>query len=483
MKQIKKAIALMCAASMVVPTGVWVNAEETEEPVTITWYRRCSTVNDDEKMVEDAINAYIEPLIGVRVNVLNSAESTEISLALAAGDDIDLWWDANWNCLEGMVVNGSAYNLADVIDDYPLLKDSIPEQVWDSCREYGGLYYVPVYKESGTGYGLAVPTAMVEKYGWDLSSIEEIADLEPMLADMYADGVEYAYVVSGTAPACWMLDDFVRIATTSGGNDYATIRRDDPSQVINYIETEEYKEYCELMHSWFEKGYINEVEASESVDTAKMIELASTGNLGFVFWSSTPDGKANATSRYGVDMEVIDMTGNYISVGSAAGSVYCVNAKTEKIDAVMKFLGLLSTDETLANLALYGIEGEHYNMIDGKVEMIPDSGYSYGSAWCVCNVNAPSLKVGEADDKKEQYEAFNNSLVTCVSSGFKLDKTNVEAELTALDGAFAEYRSLLEKGVYDPEEYLPKLQEALRKGGVEKCIAEVQTQWDAFQAQ
>lgn len=480
--KMKKAIALMCAAGMVMPTGIMASAEEAQEPVSITWYRLGSQINKDEKMVEDAINAYIEPLIGVHVNVLNSQESTELTLALAAGDDIDLWWDASWSNLRGMMKNGSAYDLADVIDDYPELKASIPEHIWESCiNTEGNLFYVPIYKESGGGYGLAIPTAMVEKYGWDISTVDEFTDLEPMLEDMYADGVEYAYVTANSWPQTWMMDTFVRVPPV-GSYDYAVMRRDDPETVINYYETEEFKEYCELMHSWFEKGYINEIEASELIEQAKMNELAKEDNLGFTTWATVPDGKANASARYGVDMEIIDMTKNYIYAGSAAGSVYVVNAKTEKLDAVMKFLELLSTDETLADLALYGIEGEHYNLVDGKVELIPDSGYSYGGAWCVCNVNAPTLKVDEAEDKKEQYAAFNDSLITCIASGFIFDETNVETEITAIKGVLAEYLALLQNGIYDPDEYLPKFQEALKKAGIDKCIAETQTQWDAFLA-
>lgn len=479
--KMKKAAALVCAAGMVMPAGLVAGAEEAQEPVSITWYRLGSQVNEDEKMVEDAINAYIEPLIGVHVNVLNSQENTELTLALAAGDDIDLWWDANWSNLNTLSTNGSTYDLADVIDNYPELKASIQEHIWESCKnQEGNLYYVPIYKEAGEGYSYTIPTAMVEKYGWDLSTVHELADLEPMLADMYADGVEYAFVKTNTYSCNMQMDTFARLTTYA--NDFACIRRDDPTKVVSYIDTEEFEAYCKLMHSWFENGYINDIEATENLSTDQLSELASEGNLGFVQWVTTPDGKANASSRYGVDMEIVPITENYIAAGSAAGSVYCVNAKTEKLDAVMKFLQLLSTDETLANLALYGIEGEHYNLVDGRVELIPDSGYAYGGAWCVCSANAPTLKVGESDDKKEQYTEFNNSLVTCVTSGFVFDQTNIETEVTAMKGVFSEYRDLLERGVYDPDEYLPKLREGLKEAGLEKAIADVQAQWDAFLA-
>lgn len=482
----RKCVALIGAAAMLASMcGSWtVMAEESEESVTITWYRKSWSANEDEKLVEAAINEYIEPLIGVKVNVLNSCESTEISLALAAGDDIDLWWDAAWNNMNNFIAGNSAYDLTDVIDNYPALKESIPELVWDACKQNGKLWYIPVYKEAGEGYSLTVPTAQVEKYGWDLSSITELKDIEPMLEDLYNDGAEAAYI-AGTSYADFILRDlYANMAETSDGGVYAVVSREDPSTVVNFLETPEYEEFLNLMHSWFEKGYINEGEASENMSMdATVTELRNTGDNGFCGWVSVPTDKSDATSRFGMDVEVVPLTKNYADTDSAAGSVYMVNAKTEKLDAVMKFVELLSTDETLANLALYGIEGEHYNLVDGRVELISDSGYYYPGNWIVCSAAAPTMKVGEPEDKVEKYTEFNENLEVSVTNGFRFDKTNVEAEVTALDGVFAEYLALLSRGIYDPEEYLPKFQEAAKNAGIDTVIAEIQIQWDAFFAE
>lgn len=457
---------------------------ETDEPVTITWYRVAWHTNEDEKLVEDAINEYIEPLIGVNVKLMNEAENTEISLALAAGEDIDLWWDAAWNKMNSFIAGNSAYDLTEVIDNYPTLKASIPEVVWNSCLQNGKLWYVPIYKESGTGSGLSVPTAQVEKYGWDLSSVNELKDIEPMLKDLYDDGADAAYIIHTAYADFGLRDTFASLAQTSNQGVYAVIRRDDPTKVLNFLETPEYKEFLDLMHSWYENGYINEAEALEGMGEDTVVtEKRKAGDNGFTGWLMVPDSKAQASNRYQMDVEIIPLSKNYADTDSAAGSVLMVNAKTEKIDAVMKFIELLNTDETLANLALYGIEGKHYNLVDGRVELIPDSGYSYPGAWIVCNVTTPTLMVGESEDKAEQYDAFNNSLEISVSNGFRFDSSNVEAELTALDGVFAEYLELVDRGVYDPDEYLPKFQNAAKNAGIDTVIAEIQRQWDAFLAE
>lgn len=483
--KLKRSTALLSTAAMTMSlfAGFQGTALAEEEPVTINWYRVAWHTNEDEKMVEDAINEYIEPLIGVNVKLMNAAENTELTLSLAAGEDIDMWWDASWSTMNTLIQGSSAYDLTDVIDNYPTLKESIPDVVWESCLQSGKLWYVPIYKESGLGTSLTVPTSIAEKYGWDLSTVKELKDLEPMLEQLLADGVEYPFVHQVYYAETALKDTFATIKKTSIGQAYAVVRRDDPTTVLNLTEQPEYKEYLELMHSWYEKGYINEEEAVSDIIENTVIELRKEGNNGFFAWANTPDGKANASNRFGMDVELIPMTKNYAETDSAAGSVLMVNAKTEKLDAVMKFIELLNTDETLATLATYGIEGEHYSLVDGRVELIADSGYSYPGAWIVCNVTTPTLLVGESEDKKEQYDEFNENLEISVTNGFRFDESNVEAELTAIEGVSAEYLELLERGVYDPEEYLPAFQEALKSAGIDTVIAEAQAQWDAFLAE
>ena len=91
MKKRTLAVALVCAMICSLLGGI-AFAENTE-PVTINWYRVTWHSNVDEELVENAINEYIEPLIGVNVNIMNDAESTALDLALAAGEEPRVVWN------------------------------------------------------------------------------------------------------------------------------------------------------------------------------------------------------------------------------------------------------------------------------------------------------------------------------------------------------------------------------------------------------
>ena len=63
----------------------------------------------------------------------------------------------------------------------------------------GKNYFVPVYKDNVEGYDVLFRKDLVDKYGWDISSVKTLADIEPMLADLEAEGLKYPYLSQKTA--------------------------------------------------------------------------------------------------------------------------------------------------------------------------------------------------------------------------------------------------------------------------------------------
>ena len=91
---------------------------------------------------------------------------------------------------DNLVSGKAAYDLSELLPGTDLY-NSIPEAVWESSRYNGKDYFIPCYKESSEGYDLVYPTEKALKYGWDLSSVKKLEDLEPMLEQLKQDGVKY----------------------------------------------------------------------------------------------------------------------------------------------------------------------------------------------------------------------------------------------------------------------------------------------------
>lgn len=455
--------------------------DEPTEPVNIILHRTdWDSENTTEEPVIEALNEYLAEKINVTVTVINNKQGYKIADMLAAGEEIDMWWETGINRLNNYIATKAGYELTDVIENYPDLYNSMPEKFWETSKFGGKLWTIPVYKEGASGWGLIFRNEYVEKYNWDLSTVETWADMEPMLADLKEEGLEYPYAKHHMMyDNAWGLDEFAFVYS------YAGIDRDgDTTKIVNITETEEYKEYLDLMYDWNQKGYISQTEQT-SLEATVINENIANGNVGIVWWNSVPDNQAQAEVSYDFPLTVVDVTDAYMDTGSTAGSYYMINSKIseEKLDACLKFVELLFTDKTVANLLTYGIEGTHYTYnADGQVEVIPENGYTYIGRWATTSVKAADQLAGEKPNLGALYDEFNENAQMSVKAGFHFDASNVEVEVAALDAVISEYQRLLEHGFYDPDEYLPKYQKALSKAGINKVIAEIQAQYDVFLA-
>ena len=453
------------------------SSDSSEKPVTIKWFRSYAVETKDEKKIQDAINEYIEPLINVNVEIYND-QGTDISLALAAGDDIDLF-HGNKNSAFALLKDNAALDITDIIKDYDTLYNLIPESIWEAAKWSDGKnYHVPVYKEMTQGWGVTVATEAIEKFGWDLSEVDELSDLTPFLAEAYANGYDSPFCSSSLYWQHFAFPDHARVEIAP-----FLVKLSEPDKIINWAETEEYKEYVELVYEWNQAGYINQDELVSNNGDIKLAQKYQDGRSVFATWTNVPAGDSIASSRYSTDVICLDLTGNRLTMGGAFGSNYMINKNSEKVDAVMKFLTLLYTDRTVADLACFGIEGEHYTRdAEGKVELINGSGYRYNGVWCVTQVGAPSLMKGELDDKVEIYNEHNAAAPVDLLAGFVPDTTAVAAELSAISAVNSSYQMTLGRGFYEPSEYIAKFQADLKAAGVEKVQAEIQKQYDAWRA-
>ncbi len=79
-------------------------------------------------------------------------------------------------------------------------------------------------------------------------------------------------------------------------------------------------------------------------------------------------GGAEIVEQYGDEYEVLVVENPQLDKASILESTFAVNANTTSLSRSMQILTLLNTDEDFRNLILYGIEGEHYRVIDTGVE-------------------------------------------------------------------------------------------------------------------
>lgn len=459
--------------------------EETGEKKVVRIVRDCGnlTTSDDEevKKIQDAINEYISDKIDVQIELkeISSGEYIDkVNLALG-NNEFDLFWTASWrgaiNC-ESLVKGNGVYDLTDIVKD-SVLYTTMPENVWEAAAFDGKYYFIPNYKEVAEGYDLMFRKDLIDEFGWDLSTVKELKDIEPMLQDCLEAGVEAPFLTqAGAVGWKFMMDEYSWICEY----DFIGIDRE-TNEVVSVFETEDYRDYCEMMCEWGEKGYIQEGDVTNSNPSSALYSQF----WGISWWTDVPDN-ASASTRYKQDVEMVHMTGNYIDSNTTLGSCWavCSTVSDETAQACVDFMGLLYSDEELADYFVYGIEGTDYERNeDGKIVKMGEL-FDH-STWQNANVMCVSLEENEPDNKTELYEAFNEAAKVSITSGFRFDTTPVEAELAAVKSVVDQYGIVIENGGFASDrvdEVLAEYKEAMYEAGYEKVYQEVKDQYDAWKS-
>ena len=462
----KKLVSLMLVLCMMVS----VLAVATAEDKIIINLTRCTfnlATPDSEqvKKVEDAINAYLAENgknYEIHLTDIGSGEYTDKANLALANNEINLLWTASWEAVIGtndLVPKNAVYDITDLLPGTALY-GSMAEGQWEATKYNGRNYFVPVYKDNVEGYDVMFRKDLVDKFGWDITSITKLADLEPMLADAAGEGLKYPFLTQKTAMFYrWYIGSFDFFTADANTNFFAVDRKTGEAEdEANKVTTDTTTQSKDWAISW---------------------------------WTDIPVN-AEANSRYGQEVVMQPIAPRYAHSTSALGSCYCITANSteEQAKAAIDFLGLLYTDATLADIYTFGIEGEdfEYTQAEGQtIKHVTQHSDKYNhSMWESANATIVTPLDNEPDNKADLYDAFNGSAETSVAAGFRFNKTPVEAAYTACSALFEQYGFQLENGAIAPDAvdaYIEQYQAELDAAGYQEVLAEFQNQFNTWKAQ
>lgn len=487
----KKLLAMLLVLMMLATSGVLAENAAQEPEHIVFWVQGYTTYVDGNVVGQDAVvaamNEYAKEKINVTFEFIHSDNLDKLKLELATSDKIDMFWSGAgasklWNSI---IRQDAVMDITDLLPNYPALVESIPEIVWESTEYDGRRYLIPVMKESFTGGTYIIPKAMADKVkaatGIDVEAIEvnSVRDLgnltDYLQAVIDVDPTALAVVKSFTFSALMGYDPVYNLVSQGVGLDKTT------GKIIDLYATQEYADYLALMYDWNQRGFFHDELAVGSLSSNIMNPYRNSGNYGITNWATTPDNLNNAAVRYqGVEVYGKEIGERQTGSNSMLGSDYAISAKSDNPEACLKLIELLLTDPVMGDLFAYGIEGVNYTRnADGSVTKIADSGYTY-EVWMATSVFNASLTDLESANKKELYAADNAAAVAAPTMGFRFNSENVSAESSALSNVASQYTHLLEYGFYDPAEYLPSFLADRQAAGVDKLIAEMQAQYDAW---
>lgn len=455
-------------------------ASETSsgEPETVIWYISGTEQEDHDKVMEK-VNEYLLEKANIQLDLRVIADGEyddKMKLITMSGEDYDLCFTSNWkNNFFGNMSQGSFLQLDDLIDQYGKeMKETLPEECFNAGTMNGGIYAVNNYQFDATVGAFYVRHDLVEKYGWDLSTLKTFDDVEVLLQQLVdaKDDTVVAPFFTNQIPQEY--SDYEILLKQ--GNSIILERGDETLTAATRFQDKYYKEYCDMFREYYKKGYVQ-----QDIATCDWENLRATGAYGIIFHSWNPTAEGTTEDTYGAKYDVVRYGEPYISASFGQSTMTAVNVNSKHPEAAVKLLNLISTDPVLFDMLVYGIEGEHYDLVDGKVQMKEDSKYNMmNRAWMLGNSFLRTSTVNDADDWKELSMSVMDEAQVTTAPGFSFDSTNYQTELAQLSSVISEfqYRWYLD----DYENWAGDYTQKLSQAGLDNVLAGMQEQLDAYKA-
>jgi putative aldouronate transport system substrate-binding protein len=448
----------------------------SEAPVELVWYtigtppRDLQKVNDEiNKLTAEKINAT------VKIKMLDWGEySQKMQIAIASGENFDIAFTSSWaNDYFGNAKKNAFLAIDDLLKSHGQgIVAALHPDFLEGTKVNGHNYGIPANKELPQQRVFRFNKTFVDKYNLDISGVKTLQDLEPILKTFKENEPTIAPIPAKIAEFFHVdmpINDIPIIGMPLDTTDY---------KLINVWETDEAKAYLETMHRYYQAGYLpkdvaTQKDAGDYFKTGQwLVDVADSQPLADNLWSADA----------GYEVVSVPMQDPISFNWSVAGSMQAISINSEHPEKAMEFLNLLYTDADLMNMLDFGIQDVHYTKTgDNTKDIIPDSGYGF-PAFTAGNLMLTYLNSNDAPDKWEQFQKFNDSATAAPLLGFQVDTSKITSELASLKNTKDAVYDALFSGTVDPAVQLPKAIEKFKENGLDKVMAEIQSQIDAWVA-
>ena len=328
----------------------------------------------------------------------------------------------------------------------------------------GQLYGVPTIKDMAQYYGVVMRKDLVDKYHVDVTKIKTLDDLTAVFQTIKASEPDVTPLVAknpGTSPFYTGYLPFDPL----GGSIGVLPDFDNGLKVADWYETPQYAAELDLMHKWYQAGYLPK-DAATSKQSGT--ELLKAGKAFAILGNLKPGSDAESSRVVGKEMVSARLTADFATSDTINNSMWAIPKSSDDPDRAMMLMNLLYSDKELFNLLAWGIEGKDYvkksdNVIDFPEGVdITNVGYNFNLSYLFGNQFLSYNWPQEDPDMWKKIDAFNKNATPSKALGFIFDVSNVKTEIAAASNVVNEFAIGLETGTLDPKEILPKFIDKLK---------------------
>ncbi len=471
---------------------------------TLDIYSVSFTVKDDDlAAVTAAANAILAKDIGAKVafHQLGFTDgATKVNLMMNSGEPCDLVLFGGFAPIQSAIDAGGIIPLDDLLAKYaPTELGNFSKQAWDSTRQKDGHIYGALSFAIGGVKGAAamwVRKDLVDKYKFDWQNAKTPEAWEPFF-DAVMKGEKGVTPLISSDPfwgrAWWPNQHGYDPITTNIGakGDFGGsigVKMDDPTRkVVSVADTPEYKAAVELNRKWYQKGYYLKTPPAD----AEMINVR--GNLGFAAFYVPFGGFSSTSAMANNEWKAIPILTGFVQDTFyqdlySSGNTYGICKTSKHPDLAAKYIEEVNKNADYLNLVSYGIQGKNWAWQDqtNKVVTYPTgvdaktSGWPFKGGFGTGDQRLQYLTSPDDIGLADKIAAVKKTAKVSNMAGFLLDTTNIQSDIANVSSAATQYCDPVDKGLVDVETGLKKCQDGLKSAGIDKVIAEVQKQVDAW---
>lgn len=468
-------------------------AEETE--IVFAFFTSGMYTDEGLQMVEDGINEITVPEDNVRVRfeaIPMSNYTNQIGMMMAGGEQLDVF--GFLGTYSEMLSKNQLLNLSPYMDTYGQgIREAVGDEFLKSTSNHGDIYAIPTLNGKAAVLNVILRTDVIEDNDISLDGLyqastwdeymEVMNEVENIFAQMKAAEPDM-YCTSSSSSTLMFTNNLPLLDKL---NDTYGVLMNGDTTVVNYYASDEYAQLINIAHDWYQKGYILQ-DAATTTEAQNTYIQAGVVMGGFI---GGEEGQAEQiTNATGVDVTCVKLLQPTIATTDVNSIGFAVSATTENPEASMLWLDQMYTNPDIVNLLDWGVEGVHYEVQEDGTVDFPEgvdattSSYNLNQDWFFGN-QFLSYIFGKGRDTTiyERLAENNRTANFSPAMGFTYDSTAVRNELTELSNVESEFAPGLETGTTDPATELPRFLEALQNAGIDKVIAEKQTQLDAWLAE
>ena len=470
------------------PTTAPAAPKEELAPVELTWVLDGAGEPRDAAEVLAALNELPQvKAINAKINIVWydwGSYDQKTQLMFTSGEPCDLIFTSSWanNYVNG-AINGNYVALDDLLPQYaPKTWAEVSDVAWTMSKVNGQIFAIPNQQLWYNAWGWQMRKDIADEIGVTLDDVSSYEDLTPVMEAILKAHPDWKYqIVQGSGP---FVNGTMGYDPVPGG--YGWIQQGDAARtVVNPAELPIIRDRINLWRSWVEAGYAPQ----EVIDYATADAARKNGFFPIKLHVSKPGVEGEDKMIYGYDW--IAEPFEKPVLGYILPTMTGVCATSKNPERALMFFDLMYSDPEVYNLVANGIQGKHWQWVDeaNKVIGFPEgvdpqtSGYNINVDWMIGNVFISYYKNASQVGAWDVTRKINNEAVLPMTGPFIFDPAPVQAELAALATVDKQYGEPLQSGLIDPddpEKGIDAWVKAQKDAGLDKVLAEVQSQLNAF---